>query len=52
MIDFAVFATASNPGKMHNKGKIMPKNDKTLSQNAQKSAVLSKIAVFVVFFAR
>ncbi|MDR2064216.1 MAG: hypothetical protein LBP85_00680 [Prevotellaceae bacterium] len=31
-------------------GKITPKNDKTLSKNGQKSVVLSKITVFVVFF--
>jgi hypothetical protein len=51
-MDFAIFAIAFNPGKMHNKGKITPKNDKTLSQNGQQSAVLSKITIFAVFFAR
>jgi hypothetical protein len=48
-MDFAVFAIAFNPGKMHSKGRITPPNAKNLSPNAQKSAGLSKTTVFVVF---
>jgi hypothetical protein len=36
MMDVAIFAIAFDLGRMHNKVKITPKNDKTVSQNAQK----------------
>jgi hypothetical protein len=40
-MDFAIFAIAFNIGKLHNKGKITPKNEKIPS-------VLSEMLVFVV----